>query len=81
MEPYLIEGMVAIRALLEGRIGPKNPELALAIAAAMHNLHANPMALRVAKSALLDFRLSNPREAETLLPQTLAWLDQSAKPA
>ncbi|MEP1011600.1 MAG: hypothetical protein ABJM90_11340 [Paracoccaceae bacterium] len=73
----LVEGMVAIRGLLEGRFGKPNPQAALGVAEAMHNLQPNPRLLGKVIEDLEIFRRSNPNQAETWLPQTFAWFDSN----
>lgn len=71
----LVEGMVAIRGLLEGRQGEVNTKAALGVAEVMHNLQPNPTMLGKVASDLEGFRHEYPDVAKTWLPQTFAWLD------
>lgn len=73
--PLLIEGMVAIRGLLEGRLGEANHDAALMVAEAMHNLVPNSVPLGFAARALRQLRETYPEIARQWLPQTFAWLE------
>lgn len=72
---FLIEGMIAIRGLLEGRMGQPNPNAALRISEVMHNFQPNPMMLNRVSDDLVKLREDFPDVANRWLPQTFAWLD------
>ena len=56
MNALLLEGMGAVKELLEGRLVDPNKDAALAIAGAMENLRPNPMMLEQAAADLADVR-------------------------
>lgn len=72
----LREGMVAIRALLEGHSGAPDIKAAIALAEAMHNLQPNPMLIARAVDDLRQFCDAHPEVAATYLPETFAWVDR-----
>lgn len=76
----LIEGMIAIRNILEGRLtftdrsNQERSEAALKIASAMHNLEVgNEVATSVAQNKLSEL-LKNDFRVALILPITEAWL-------
>lgn len=76
----LIEGMIAIRGLLEGRMGEPNPRAAHELSEAMHNLQPNPVPLKQATHALEAFKRDNPEIAKSWLQTTFAWVDSQKLP-
>lgn len=76
MNALLLEGMGAVKELLEGRLVDPNKDAALAIAHAMENLRPNPMMLEQAATDLTRVRNTHGSTVEELLPQTCAWLDR-----
>lgn len=79
----LLEGMIAIRNLLEGRItvGPlsqaERVRTAQAIAEAMHNIEdGNPVRTAVSRHALIRLQQENHR-IRKLLPLAIAWANST----
>ena len=68
--------MVAIRGLLEGRLGPPDTKAALDLAEAMQNLQPNPKLIARVADDLRQFREAHPEVAATYLPETFAWVDR-----
>ena len=75
LNALLVEGMIAIRGLLEERQGSLEAQAALEIAKAMRNLQPRPVLSHVAIDDLERLRSRFPAVVEKWLPQTFGWLD------